>query len=121
VRTETAALSRSQRAASAAARQLYRDYKSALDLYTARRYDREANYNRVTATVAEIMVRKSGYESDRHRNRSKFFFYAMLLAQGGVTVSTLALAIRRGSLLWGMASLAGLLAISFAAYVYTQM
>jgi hypothetical protein len=121
VRTEIAALDRSQRTASAAARQLYRDYKSVTDLYTARRYDKEANYNRVTATVAEIMVRKSGHESDRHRNRSKFFFYAMLLAQGGVTVSTLALAIKRGSLLWGMASLAGLLAISFAAYVYTQM
>ncbi|HLW66976.1 MAG TPA: DUF4337 family protein [Gemmataceae bacterium] len=121
VRTAAASLSRSQRAASENSHRLYRDYKSASDSYTARRYDKEANYNRATATVAEILVRKSGYESDRHRDRSKFFFYAMLLAQGGVTISTLALAIKRGSLLWGVASLAGLLAISFAAYVYTQM
>jgi hypothetical protein len=58
----------------------------------------------------EIQVRQSSAESDRHRVRSKQFFYGMLCAQAGVTIATLAIAVRRQSLMWGLASAAGLCA-----------
>jgi hypothetical protein len=118
MRSATFVLGRYQRGVGDSARQLYRDYKVATDLYTSRRYDKEANYNRTTATVSEIQVRKSSFESERHRGRSKLFFYAMLMAQAGVTIATLSLAIKRGSLLWGLATIAGSLALCFTAYVY---
>jgi len=118
IRSAVFTLGRYQRTVGDSSRQAYRSYKTASDLYTARRYDKEANYNRTTATVSEIQVRKSSFESDRHRGRSKLFFYAMLMAQAGVTIATLSLAIKRGSLLWGLATIAGSLAICWTAYVY---
>jgi len=45
----------------------------------------------------------------------------MLLAQAGVTIGSLALAVRRKSVLWGMASVAGLTALLFATYVFLGM
>jgi hypothetical protein len=42
----------------------------------------------------------------------------MLAAQAGVTVATLALALRRRSVLWSLAATAGLAAVAFAGYVY---
>ena len=46
------------------------------------------------------------------------FFYGMLGAQAAVTVSTLALAMRKKSTLWSLAAAAGLTAVAFAAWVY---
>lgn len=42
----------------------------------------------------------------------------MLAAQAGVTIASLALAVKLRSVLWGMASFAGLIAVCIAAYVY---
>jgi Domain of unknown function (DUF4337) len=86
--------------------------------YEANRYNAEARYNQVVAQLYEIQVRKDGFTSDRHRARSREFFYGMLAAQAGVTIATFALAVRRRSVLWGLAASAGLAAITFATYVY---
>ena len=45
----------------------------------------------------------------------------MLAAQAGVTIATLSLAVKHKSLLWGLASLAGVGAIAFSIYVHLYM
>ena len=89
----------------------------ALD-FEGRRYRQEAVYNRKAAELYEVRVRRSAVESDRHRERSKKFFYAMLIAQMGVTVSSLALARAQRSLFWLFAAAAGATAVGFSGYVY---
>lgn len=86
--------------------------------FTARRYEREARDNQATAGILEIQVRKSSWNAERHRSRSVLFFYGMLAAQAGVTIATFSLALRQRSSLWALATLAGLGAIIFSAYVY---
>ncbi len=86
--------------------------------FDASRYEGDARDNQVLAQLYEVWVRKDGFASERHRLRSKQFFYGMLGAQAGVTIATLSLAVQRRSLLWGIAAAAGLAAVSFAGYVY---
>ena len=86
--------------------------------YEARRYRQEAAFNRRAAEAYEVRVRRSGVESDRHRERSKRFFYSMLLAQLGATVSALALARAQRSLLWLLATVVGVVSLAFTGYVY---
>jgi hypothetical protein len=86
--------------------------------FDAARYARDAHFNQVEAQIYEVQVHRDGFASERHRQRSKQFFYGMLGAQAGVTIATLSLAGQRRSLLWSIAAIAGLAAISFAAYVY---
>jgi hypothetical protein len=105
-------------AASLAARQLTNGFTIAQLDYNFRRYDREARYNQAIASLYELQVRKSALTSDAHRRRSALFFYGMLAAQAGVTISTFALAVRQKSVLWSLASVAGLTALSIGAYVY---
>jgi hypothetical protein len=89
--------------------------------FTSRRYDREAKFNQQIGELYEIQVREAGFESERHRIRSKYFFYAMLCAQAGVTIASLALAKSRQSAFWFIAGLAGFIAVAFGAYVYLVM
>jgi hypothetical protein len=93
-------------------------FRAAAMDYEARRYRQEAAFNRRAAEAYEVRVRRSGVESDRHRERSKRFFYSMLLAQVGATVSALALARAQRSLLWLLAAVAGVVALGFTGYVY---
>ena len=86
--------------------------------FEARRYRQEAALNRRAAEMYEVRVRRSGLSSERHRDRSLKFFYCMLMAQVGVTVSSLALAGTKRSLLWFVAALAGIAALGFSGYVY---
>jgi hypothetical protein len=86
--------------------------------FNSNRYDRDARYNQVLAELYEVRVRNESYLSERHRLRSKEFFYVMLGAQTGVTIATLSLAVRRRMVLWSIAVAAGLAALSVAAYVY---
>lgn len=86
--------------------------------YAARRNAAEGRYNQAIARLYELQVRFSSGDSERHRDRSKFFFYGMLAAQAGVTISTLSLAVKRRSLLWALASLVGLAAVVYAGYIY---
>jgi hypothetical protein len=89
--------------------------------FTARRYAKEATYNQESAELIEVLARRNGAESDRHRHRSKNFFYAMLCAQAGVTIASLALAQSRKSWFWAAAGAAGFIAVSFGAYVYLAL
>ena len=93
-------------------------FRAAAMDYEARRYRAEAGLNRRAAEAYEVRVRRSGIESDRHRERSKLFFYSMLLAQVGATVSALALARAQRSLLWLLAAMTGVVALAFTGYVY---
>jgi hypothetical protein len=89
--------------------------------FTVRRYAKEAGYNQEASALCEVLVRRNGYESDRHRERSRNFFYAMLCAQAGVTVASLALARSRMSFFWAVAGIAGSMALAFGVYVYLAM
>ncbi len=94
------------------------DFKAAQHTYTAQRYEREARCNEDAAGLYEVQVRKSTASSERHRARSKHFFYGMLAAQAGVMIATFSLAVRHKSVLWSLATLAGIGAILFGLYVY---
>lgn len=89
--------------------------------FTARRYDREARDNQQIGELYEVQVLRAGFDSERHRNRSKNFFYAMLCAQAGVTIASLALARTRQSMFWLFAAAAGFAALALGAYVYLVM
>jgi hypothetical protein len=93
-------------------------FRAAAMDYEARRYRQESAFNRRAAEAYEVRVRRSGVESDRHRERSKRFFYSMLLAQVGATVSALALARAQRSLLWLLATVVGVVSLAFTGYVY---
>ena len=86
--------------------------------YNGRRYEAEARLNQNIASLYELQVRKSNLSAERHHRRSQIFFYAMLAAQMGVIIATLAMAAQKRNLLWSIAASAGAVALSFAAYVY---
>jgi hypothetical protein len=100
------------------ARDLDFSYKAARNDFNARRYTQESRYNQAVAGLLEIQVRKNAFASDKHLESSKTLFFAMLAAQAGVTIGTFALAVRQKSLLWGLATLAGLASIVIAGYVF---
>ena len=107
--------------ANVAVKEMLTAVRAAKQDFTARRYAKEAEYNQESAELYEVLARRSGWDSDRHRGRSRNFFYAMLCAQAGVTVSAFALARSRKSLFWAVAGFAGVLAISFGTYVYLAL
>jgi hypothetical protein len=121
VQTAAAGTVRADGAVRSAADELSGLTTAAHNDYTARRYEREARFNQKSAGLYEIEARRSGMVSDRHRARSKQFFYGMLIAQAGVTIASLALATRVKSVLWALAGLAGLTAVLFSGYVYLYM
>lgn len=86
-----------------------------------RRYRAESTANQWVGFLLEVRVKHSTEESDRHRHRSENFFFAMLVAQVGGVVSSLALARKRKSVLWLLAGIAGLAAVAFGAFVYLTM
>ncbi|MBX9624447.1 MAG: hypothetical protein K2X82_11615 [Gemmataceae bacterium] len=83
-----------------------------------RRYRAEGALNNALGYLYEARVRWSAAESDKHRKKSETFFYAMLAAQVGATVSALGLARKHKSLLWTVAGLAGVVSVAIGAYVY---
>jgi hypothetical protein len=86
-----------------------------------RRYRLEANLNFGIGYLYEARVKVSTAESDRHRERSKTFFYAMLAGQVGATISSLALARKHRSALWLLAGVSGVVAVAIGVYVYVGM
>jgi hypothetical protein len=116
-----AALARIAASVKTAVEELKNDFTAARHAYTARRYRNEARYNQAAAGLDEVQVSKSSLASERHRLRSRQFFYCMLTAQAGVTIATLSLAMRHKSILWTLASLAGMMALAFGLYVYKYM
>jgi len=81
-------------------------------------YDREALSNLSLAQLYEVAVRRADAASERHRTRAQRFFMGMLAAQAGVLIASFSLAVRKRSILWSLASTAGIAAILFGAYVY---
>lgn len=100
---------------------LRRDFAELRLRYSALRYDAEAMLNRTTASLHEVQVRQSNLSAERHHRRSGRFFYGMLGAQAAVIISTFAMAARQRNLLWSLAAVAGLGALSFAAYVFLYL
>jgi len=94
------------------------DFVAARLRFASRKYQAESRYNMATAQLFELDVRRSAVASERHRERSKNFFYGMLAAQAAVTIATLSLAVRQRSLLWTMATGAGAIAVALGIYVY---
>jgi hypothetical protein len=89
--------------------------------FGARRYDLEAPLNKELALLTEVRVRQANLEAEHHRQRSRLFFYGMLVAQAAVIGATMALAVRQKNILWGLAAVAGLGAIGFGIYVRLYM
>lgn len=89
--------------------------------FAVARYDREAEYNRVSGRLYEIEVRRAGVQSDRRKSRSGYFFYGMLAAQAGVIISSFALAVEKRAPFWALAALSGVAALAFSSYVYMYM
>lgn len=118
LRSAAAPLRETAAAVRTSAGELTNDFTAAQLRFNARRYDREARDNQAAAGLYEVEARKSGWASDRHRTRSKFFFYGMLAAQAGVTMASFALAVRLRSLLWTLAAAAGVAALAVCGYVY---
>ena len=98
-----------------------RDFTAARLRCTASRYDAEARLNQSIANVLELQVRLNNLSAERHHRRSGWFFFGMLAAQAAVIIATFAIAARQRNLLWSLAAVAGLGAISFAIYVYVRM
>jgi hypothetical protein len=94
------------------------DFAAAKLRFEAARQEREARVNQQTAYLYEVAVRKTAWESERHRARSFSFFFGMLGAQAAVTIASLALAVRERSWLWTVAATIGVLALLSAGYVY---
>jgi hypothetical protein len=99
-------------------RLLASDFAAARLRFEAARQEREARVNQQTAYLYEVGVRKTAWESERHRARSRSFFFGMLGAQAAVTIASLALAVRERSWLWTTAATIGVLALLSAGYVY---
>lgn len=82
-----------------------------------RRYRSEATLNQEIGFLYEARVKISSAESDKHRRKSQTLFTAMLVAQIGGVISSLALARQKKSVLWLFAATTGLVALGFGAYV----
>jgi hypothetical protein len=96
----------------------FRSFVAARLRYTAARYDNEAKLNQAIAGIYELQVRQNNFTAERHHRRSQKFFYGMLAAQMAVIISTFSIAARKKSFLWSLAAAAGMVAVSFATYVY---
>ncbi len=83
-----------------------------------RRYRAESSLNQGVGYLYEARTKVSGAQSEKHQRKSRNFFYAMLAAQVGATVSALALARKKQSVLWAVAGGTGLVAIAIGAYVF---
>ena len=116
-----AMLDKSDAAIQAAAEELHHLIKAGLFSYNARRQRRESDYHLKTAGLYEVQVHLSSFASDRHRTRSKLFFFCMLAAQAGVTIASLSLAVHKRNVLWALAGLAGIAAVTFSGWVYLFM
>ena len=101
--------------------QLIANYKAARYAFDARRYEDDARGNQDVAYLYAIQALQSSARSDRHLSRSFGFMIAMLVAQAGVTIGTLALALRWRLPTWLIAVIAGLSAIALGVYVFLEL
>ncbi|HZZ82411.1 MAG TPA: DUF4337 family protein [Gemmataceae bacterium] len=97
------------------------DYKAARYAFDARRYEDDARSNQDAAFIYDVHVYQSSARSDKHLRRSFGFMIAMLVAQVGVTIGSLAIMLRFRLPVWLVAALSGIGAIAFAAYVFLEL
>jgi len=83
-----------------------------------RRYRAESRFNQQIGYLYDARVKVSTAESDRHREKSKNLFYAMLAAQIGAVISSLALNRKQSFGLVVLATFAGLMSIGVGAAVF---
>jgi hypothetical protein len=100
---------------------LVTDYKAARYAFDARRYEDDARSNQESAFLYDIHVFRSSAKSDQHLQRSFWFMIAMLVAQVGVTIGSLALMLKFRLPVWAVAALAGLIAIGFGVCVFLEV
>lgn len=98
-----------------------RDVMATKMSFNAARYEAEARLNQTVASFYELQVRKANISAERHHKRSGKFFFGMLAAQAAVIVSTFAIAAQKRNVLWSIAAVAGLAAVTFAIYVYLRV
>jgi hypothetical protein len=121
VRSAVEAVSRTGQALKTDARDLRDDFHANQYDYTVRRYEVETRHNQKAATLYEVEIRKASVASENHRKRSRNFFYGMLIAQAGVTIASFSLAMKYRSVLWSLATAAGITAVAFSGYIYLYM
>jgi hypothetical protein len=98
------------------------EFKATRLTFQGQRYDRESRYNQVIAGLYELRTHQVDMISDKHRTRSRMFFFGVLAAQAGVTISTFTLAARqKRGILWALAVVAGSVALVIATYVYVSI
>jgi hypothetical protein len=81
-----------------------------------RRYRSEATLNQEIASLYEARVQTSTAESAKHREKSQNLFIAMLVAQIGAVVSSMALGKKMRGGLWILAAIVGLAALGVGGY-----
>jgi hypothetical protein len=81
-----------------------------------RRYRAESRLNQGIGFLYEVRTKVSGAASDKHRRKSTFLSYAMLVAQIGAVASSLALARKQKSSLWLFAGVVGLVSVGVGGY-----
>lgn len=100
---------------------LVADYKAARYTFDARRYEDDARSNQEEAYIYDVRVLQASAMSDRHLKRSFGFMIAMLIAQVGVTIGSVAIALKWKVPMWLVATFAGISAIIFGVYVYLEL
>lgn len=81
-----------------------------------RRYRAESRLNQGLGFLYDVRVKVSTAESEKHRKKSDYLSYAMLVAQIGAVASSLALARKQKSTLWLFAAMVGVVAIGVGGY-----
>jgi hypothetical protein len=81
-----------------------------------RRYRAESRLNQGIGFLYEVRTKVSAAISDKHRRKSTFLSYAMLVAQVGAVASSLALARKQKSTLWLFAGVVGLVSVGVGGY-----
>lgn len=97
------------------------DYKAARFAFDARRYEDDARANQDAALLYEVQVYQSSARSDQHLKRSLGFMIAMLIAQVGVTIASLAMMLKYRFPVWALAALSGFCAIAFGVYIFLEL
>lgn len=115
-----AKLERSRERARTMSAQLLGDYKAARFAFDARRYEDDARSNQELAYLYDAQVLQSSAQSDKHLKRSFGFMIAMLIAQVGVTIGSLALMLKFRMPVWSVAVLSGLCAIGLGVYIFFE-
>ena len=100
---------------------LLTDYKAARFAFDARRYEDDARSNQDAAYIYDVQVFQSSAKSDKHLKRSFLFMIAMLVAQVGVTIASLAMMLKYRLPIWAIAAFSGIMAVGIGVAVFLEL